>query len=85
EELAGTFHAVEHSILECSNMITGGGSQEVGGVSMGSSGLVFAYDGSPGGNGISKLLFNRFSDAIDRAHKILSECNCKSHSGCPNC
>ncbi len=85
EELRGSFHAVEHAILECSNMFTGGGSQEVGGVAMGTSGLIFVYDGSPGGNGVSKLLYDRFEDAVERSHAILNECACESDNGCPNC
>lgn len=85
EELGGTFHAIEHAILECSNMITGGGSEEVGGVAMGSSGYIFAYDGSPGGNGISKLLFDRFEDSVKRSVKILEDCDCGKENGCPNC
>ncbi|MFP4005207.1 MAG: DEAD/DEAH box helicase [Candidatus Hadarchaeia archaeon] len=85
KELGGTFHAIEHAILEGTNMLTGGGSDEVGGVAMGSSGYIFAYDGSAGGNGISKLLFERFEDSLKRAYKILEGCNCKNENGCPNC
>ncbi len=85
EFLAGSFHAVEHVVLESSNMLTGGGSGEIGGVSMGSSGVIFAYDACPGGNGISLLLYNNLEEAFRRALIILEECECKSESGCPNC
>ena len=41
-------------------MITGGASQDMGGVSLGSSGLIFIHDGSIGGNEASKALYDRF-------------------------
>jgi DEAD/DEAH box helicase domain-containing protein len=83
-EMSG-FHASEHVIIEGSAMITGGASQDLGGISLGSSGLIFVYDGSVGGNGASKALFDRLDKAFGRALRILSECPCKSESGCPRC
>ncbi|HXV45389.1 MAG TPA: DEAD/DEAH box helicase [Nitrososphaera sp.] len=83
-EMSG-FHASEHVIIEGSAMITGGASQDLGGISLGSSGLIFVYDGSVGGNGASKALFDRLVRAFGRALRILSECPCKSESGCPRC
>ncbi|MBS7288486.1 MAG: DEAD/DEAH box helicase [Candidatus Freyarchaeota archaeon] len=85
EFLTGSFHAVEHVVLESSNMLTGGGSGEVGGVSMGTSGVIFAYDACPGGNGISLLLYRRLDEAFRRALTILEKCGCESESGCPRC
>jgi DEAD/DEAH box helicase domain-containing protein len=83
-EMSG-FHASEHVIIEGSAMITGGASQDLGGISLGSSGLIFVYDGSIGGNGASKALFDRLDKAFGRALRILSECPCRSESGCPRC
>jgi DEAD/DEAH box helicase domain-containing protein len=83
-EMSG-FHASEHVVIEGSAMITGGASQDLGGISLGSSGLIFVYDGSIGGNGASKALFDRLDRAFGRALRILSECPCKSESGCPRC
>lgn len=83
-EMSG-FHASEHVIIEGSAMITGGASQDLGGISLGSSGLIFVYDGSVGGNGASRALFDRLDKAFGRALRILSECPCKSESGCPRC
>lgn len=79
------FHASEHVIIEGSAMITGGASQDLGGISLGSSGLIFVYDGSVGGNGASKVLYDRLEKAFGRALRILSECPCTSESGCPRC
>ena len=83
-EMSG-YHASEHVLIDGSSMITGGASQDMGGVSLGSSGLIFIHDGSIGGNGASKALYDRFDAAISRALRILMECPCKSESGCPRC
>jgi DEAD/DEAH box helicase domain-containing protein len=66
-------------------MITGGGANDMGGVSMGATGMIFVYDGSEGGNGASKLLYDRLEDAFRRGKKILEECTCTNESGCPKC
>jgi DEAD/DEAH box helicase domain-containing protein len=52
---------------------------------MGDSGIIFVYDGSPGGNGASKLLFTRLDEAFKRAKTILEKCDCKTIDGCPLC
>ncbi len=81
---ASSYHASEHVLIEGSAMITGGASQDLGGISL-SSGLIFVYDGSTGGNGASKVLYDRVDRSFERALRILSECQCKSESGCPRC
>jgi DEAD/DEAH box helicase domain-containing protein len=83
-EMSG-YHATEHVIIEGSIMITGGSSQDMGGISLGSTGLIFIYDGSIGGNGASRTLYEKLDKAILRAQKVLSECPCKNESGCPRC
>jgi DEAD/DEAH box helicase domain-containing protein len=83
-EMSG-YHASEHVLIEGSSMVTGGASQDLGGISLGSSGLIFIYDGSVGGNGASRALYDKFDKAMIRALRILSECPCKSESGCPRC
>lgn len=83
--IGGSFHAVEHVLIESSSMLTGGGSSEIGGISMGSSGIIFIYDGIPGGSGLSKLLYNRLDTAFERALKVLNGCSCKRIDGCPAC
>jgi DEAD/DEAH box helicase domain-containing protein len=85
ELIGGAFHALEHVVIESSDMLTGGGAREIGGVSMGDSGIIFVYDGSPGGNGASKLLFSRFEEALTRVETILEKCDCKTVDGCPLC
>jgi len=82
---ASGYHATEHVVIEGSNMITGGVSQDLGGISLGTSGLIFIYDGAIGGNGASRALYDRFEKALERSMFIVKECPCKNESGCPRC
>jgi DEAD/DEAH box helicase domain-containing protein len=83
-EMSG-YHASEHVLIEGSSMITGGASQDLGGVSLGSSGLIFIHDSGIGGNGASRALYDKFDVTMERALAILCECPCKVESGCPRC
>lgn len=83
-EVSG-YHATEHVVIEGSNMITGGVSQDLGGISLGTSGLIFVYDSAIGGNGASKALYDRIERAFERSLHIVKECPCKNESGCPRC
>ena len=82
---ASGYHATEHVVIEGSNMITGGASQDLGGISLGTSGLIFIYDGAIGGSGASKALYDRFEKALERSMYIVKECPCKNEAGCPRC
>ncbi len=82
---ASGYHATEHIIIEGSNMVTGGVSQDLGGISLGTSGLIFIYDGAIGGNGASKALYDRLEKAFERSLSIVKECPCTNESGCPRC
>ena len=82
---ASGYHATEHVVIEGSNMITGGVSQDLGGISLGTSGLIFVYDSAIGGNGASKALYDRFEKALERSMQIVKECPCKNEAGCPRC
>ncbi|MGI0069313.1 MAG: DEAD/DEAH box helicase [Nitrosopumilaceae archaeon] len=82
---ASGYHATEHIVIEGSNMITGGVSQDLGGISLGTSGLIFVYDSAIGGNGASKALYDRLEKAFERSLYIVKECPCKNEAGCPRC
>ena len=82
---ASGYHATEHVVIEGSNMITGGVSQDLGGISLGTSGLIFVYDSAIGGNGASKALYDRLEKAFERSLDIVRECPCQSEAGCPRC
>ncbi len=81
---AGTFHALEHVLIEASNALTGGGSQQMGGIST-PDGDIFVYDATIGGSGLSKLLFKRLDRAFRIAYDVLRNCDCKRVDGCPKC
>ena len=82
---ASGYHATEHIIIEGSNMVTGGVSQDLGGISLGASGLIFIYDGAIGGNGASRALYDRLEKAFERSLLIVKECPCNNEAGCPRC
>ena len=79
---ASGYHAAEHVIIEGSNMVTGGASQDLGGISLGTSGLVFVYDGAVG-----KAAVQAVPSMIDSRMqiKIVKECPCTTEDGCPRC
>ena len=81
---AGSFHALEHALIETSDAITGGGSNVIGGIST-PDGYIFIYDGMEGGNGMSKLLYDRISRALQISLSVLENCDCKRIDGCPRC
>ena len=60
-------------------------SQDLGGISLGTSGLIFIYDGAIGGSGASKALYDRFEKVLERSMHIVKECPCKNEAGCPRC
>lgn len=82
---ASGYHASEHVLIEASNMIIGGASQDMGGISLDTTGLIYIYDGAIGGSGASRALYDRMESALARAYSILSECPCRSQAGCPRC
>ncbi|MHA2059590.1 MAG: DEAD/DEAH box helicase [Candidatus Ranarchaeia archaeon] len=81
----GAYHALEHVLIEGSNMLTGGGSRELGGISIGKTGTIIVHDALPGGSGLSKLLYTRLEEALSRSYAILKHCSCKTIDGCPRC
>ena len=79
------YHATEHVVIEGSNMITGGAARDMGGISMGSTGMIFIHDGVIGGSGASRALYDRLESAFERGARIVGECPCTARSGCPRC
>ena len=81
---AGSFHALEHVLIETTDALTGGGSKEMGGISV-PEGDIFVYDAAVGGSGLSRLLFKRLRRAFEICETILRNCECKRIDGCPRC
>lgn len=81
---AGSFHAVEHVLIEASDALTGGGSGQIGGIST-PEGDIFIYDATVGGSGLSKLLFERLQKGFEVSYEVLRSCDCDRIDGCPKC
>ncbi|MFO7967141.1 MAG: DEAD/DEAH box helicase [Archaeoglobaceae archaeon] len=81
---AGSFHAVEHVLIESSDALTGGGSGQIGGIST-PEGDIFIYDATIGGSGLSKLLFERLQKGFEVSQEVLKNCDCNRVDGCPKC
>lgn len=81
---AGAYHAVEHVIIDGGRMITGAAASDINGMSD-NKGLIYVYDDTVGGSGISKVLYDRLEDAMTRARDVIAGCPCSSRGGCPRC
>lgn len=79
---AEAFHAVEHVLISAGEMVTGAAPTDMGGISF-PSGHIYIYDAFPGGSGVTKLLYERLEEAVQKAYDIVSRCTCED--GCPRC
>jgi DEAD/DEAH box helicase domain-containing protein len=77
-----SYHALEHVIISASKPVAGVADTDLGGVSY-PSGHIVIYDSSPGGNGASRLVLERFEKVVEVAEVIVSSCSCAD--GCPRC
>jgi len=80
--LLSSYHALEHTIISASKPVVGASDTDLGGVSY-PSGHIVIYDSTPGGNGASRLVFERMERIHDIAENILVKCDCDD--GCPKC
>lgn len=79
-----SYHAAEHVIIDGGRMVTGAAASDINGMSD-STGLVYVYDDTVGGNGISKVLYDKLEDAVSRARDVIAGCPCIYEEGCPRC
>lgn len=82
EDAISAFHALEHALIHASRPVVGASDTDLGGVSY-PSGHIVIYDSTPGGNGASRLVYERFEKVVDIAENILAGCSCED--GCPKC
>jgi len=81
----GTYHAIEHVLIEASQMIIGVAHTDLDSKSN-PSGEVYVYDGVDGGNGASRALHARMGEVVGRAIGILEGCGCGGDErGCMRC
>lgn len=78
------YHTAEHVIINGSRMVTGAAASDINAMSD-AAGLVYIYDDTVGGNGVSRVLYDKLEDAIIRARDILAGCPCVYEVGCPRC
>ena len=88
EELLGALHAAEHAQIAVLPLIAMCDRWDIGGLSTNlhpqtGGPTIFIYDGHPGGVGITRAAFMRFDELCRDAHRLISECPCRS--GCPSC
>ena len=84
-DLAGGLHAAEHLLIAVTPLLAMCDRWDIGGVSYleKNRGVVFIYDGFPGGIGISERLFSHMGDLADKAGEVAQKCKCSD--GCPRC
>lgn len=75
-------HGFEHVSISMMPALTGADGKELGGLSY-PSGRMYVYDGVPGGNGVTDIVFNKFEKVAQMANLRLE--NCKCENGCPKC
>jgi DEAD/DEAH box helicase domain-containing protein len=86
--LPGAIHAIEHALIALLPLLAMCDRWDIGGLSTPVHSqtelpTVFVYDGHPGGVGISRQGFSRFSRWLQDAKHLIQDCPCEH--GCPSC
>jgi len=76
------YHALEHVLISASRPIVGASDTDLSGVSY-PTGHIVIYDSHVGGNGASRLVFERLEEIEGMAEAIVGSCTCED--GCPRC
>ncbi len=80
--LISGYHALEHALIAAAKPVVGASDTDMGGISY-PSGHIVIYDSVPGGNGASRLVYERYERVQDITENILAACDCED--GCPKC
>ncbi|MGQ9699545.1 MAG: Zn-binding domain-containing protein, partial [Candidatus Bipolaricaulaceae bacterium] len=88
EAAGGALHGAEHALVATVPLVVGCAAADVGGVSAPvhpETGLptLLIYDAFPGGLGISRALFARAREWVEKTVALLASCPCQE--GCPRC
>ncbi len=86
--LLGTLHATEHAQIAVLPLIAMCDRWDIGGLSTNlhpqtGGATIFIHEGHPGGVGITRIGFDQFERLAADAHRLITECPCRS--GCPSC
>jgi DEAD/DEAH box helicase domain-containing protein len=84
----GALHAIEHAAIGIFPLLVMADHDDVGGMStnyhpQAGSGVIFIYDGIPGGAGLTRQAFKRAEHLLQYTLKVIMDCPCES--GCPSC
>ncbi len=82
EQGLSAYHALEHVLISASRPIVGASDTDLSGVSY-PTGHIVIYDSHVGGNGASRLVFERLEEVQEMAEAIVGSCSCED--GCPRC
>jgi DEAD/DEAH box helicase domain-containing protein len=87
-DLLGALHAAEHLLIALFPLLVLADRNDVGGLSTNhhpqtDRATIFIYDGIPGGAGLCREAFGRFTDLIRQAIATVDTCQCDT--GCPAC
>jgi len=84
----GSIHATEHAVLSLIPLFAMCDRNDVGGISFESNpqvgaGVIFFYDGYPGGAGLTWHAFEVLRPLLQKTASLIGECPCEQ--GCPSC
>ncbi|MGC9111893.1 DEAD/DEAH box helicase [Acidilobus sp.] len=82
ESSLSAYHALEHVLIAASRPVVGASDTDLSGVSY-PTGHIVIYDSHVGGNGASRLVYERLLKIQEIAKSIVSSCTCED--GCPRC
>ncbi|MGC9071781.1 MAG: DEAD/DEAH box helicase [Acidilobus sp.] len=82
EQGLSAYHALEHVLISASRPVVGASDTDLSGVSY-PTGHIIIYDSHVGGNGASRLVFERLEEIQEVAEAIVGSCSCED--GCPRC
>ncbi len=82
EASLSAYHALEHVLISASRPVAGASDTDLSGVSY-PTGHIVIYDSHVGGNGASRLVYERLTKIQEVAKVIVSSCTCED--GCPRC
>jgi DEAD/DEAH box helicase domain-containing protein len=88
ELLLGALHAAEHAQIAVLPLIAMCDRWDLGGLSTNlhpqtGEPTIFIHEGHPGGVGLTRQAFARFTELVRDAYDLISDCRCRA--GCPSC
>jgi DEAD/DEAH box helicase domain-containing protein len=88
DHFLGALHACEHAAISLFPLLALCDRNDIGGISYSfhpqvEGGVVFLYDGHPGGIGLAARVFDDLEALLGRVLELVEGCSCEA--GCPSC